>query len=350
MVTLGLQLKHNEMKKILFIGGFILAIFSSCSNKTLSFPNYKYTTVYFAYQSPVKTMDLGDDIFDNTLDNAHKTTIMATLGGVYQNDKNVSISVSVDTSLCSNLYFDGVKNVIPMPSNYYTLPKDMSITIPSGSVMGGMEVQLTDAFFADPRSITNTFVIPLRMNAVTNADSILSGKSDLSKPDPRITGNWITVPKNYTLFAVKYINPLHGNYLRRGVEKLKDNAGDTTIVYHQQYVEQDQLCSLGTLSMTKDSVLLNAKLRGNVNQPFQLVVTAGNNNALTVANPSSAAYTISGTGEFVKDGDTWGAQKRDVLHLTYTVDFGTSQHTFTDTLVIRDRGVKFETFNPVVVN
>jgi len=37
-----------------------------------------------------------------------------------------------------------------------------------------------------------------------------------------------------------------------------------------------------------------------------------------------------------------------VLHLTYTIDFGTATPTFTDTLVLRDRGVKFETFNPVV--
>lgn len=351
MVTFGLQLKHNEMKRILFISCFILAIFSSCSNKTLSFPDYKYTTVYFAYQSPVKTLVLGNDIFDNTLDNAHKTTIMATLGGVYQNNKNVSISVSVDPTLCNNLQFDGTTNkVIAMPSNYYTLPKDMNITIPSGNVMGGMEIQLTDDFFADPRSITNTFVIPLRMNTVTNADSILSGKSDLSKPDPRITGNWITVPKNYILYGVKYINPFHGNYLRRGTEVLKDNTGDTTIVYHTQYVETDQLCSMGTLSMTKDSVLLNAKLRGNVNQPFQLVLSFDNKNACTISNPSAAAYTVSGSGEFVKDGDFWGDKKRDVLHLKYTVDFGTSTHTFTDTLVIRDRGVKFETFNPVVTN
>ena len=38
----------------------------------------------------------------------------------------------------------------------------MKIIIPAGKVMGGIEVQLTDAFFADPRSIKNTFVIPLK--------------------------------------------------------------------------------------------------------------------------------------------------------------------------------------------
>jgi len=336
------------MKKLLIASCFILTMYS-CSNKELSFPNYKYTTVYFAYQSPVRTLVLGNDVFDNTLDNEHKCSIMATMGGVYQNAKDVSIAVSVDPGLCNNLTFDqGGDSVIAMPSNYYSLPKDMTIHIPSGNVMGGMEVQLTDAFFADPRSITNTFVIPLVMTKVTGADSILSGKSDLGHPDPRIVGDWITAPRNYILYAIKYINPWHGNYLRRGSEAIKDNAGDTTVIYHTQYVETDQVCSMGTQSMSADSLLLNAKSRTNVDMPFQLQLIFDNNGKCDIKGQPTASYVVTGNGEFVKGGDSWGNQKRDVLHLKYTVDFGTSVHTFTDTLVIRDRGVKFETFVPFV--
>lgn len=62
------------------------------------------------------------------------------------------------------------------------------------------------------------------------------------------------------------------------------------------------------------------------------------------------AFTVSGTGALVKKGDTWGDEKRDVLYLKYQVNFGTTTHSFTDTVVMRDRGVKMETFNPVVVN
>lgn len=337
------------MKKILILSCFILTVCYSCSNKELSFPNNKYTSVYFAYQSPVRTLVLGNDIFDNTLDNEHKFTIMATMGGVYTNSRDISIDVSMDPALCNNLTFgQGGSNVLALPSNYYTLPKDMTIHIPSGSVMGGLEIQLTDDFFADPRSITNTFVIPLRMNAVKNADSILKGKSDLTNPDPRIVGNWTIAPKNYTLYAVKYINPWHGNYLRRGVEVIKDNTGDTNIVYHTQYVETDQVCSIGTKSLSGDSLLLNGKSRTNTDMPFQLQLTFDNSGKCDIKGLSSASYTVTGNGEFVKGGDSWGNQKRDVLHLKYTIDFGASVHTFTDTLVIRDRGVKFETFAPFV--
>jgi len=316
------------MKNFKFVVFILLLGLWSCSNKQLTFPDYKYTTVYFAYQSPVRTLDLGNDIFDNSLDNQHKCMIMATMGGVYQNTKDISIGISVDTTLSSHLLFgQGGSPVIAMPPDYYSLPKDMTVRIPSGSVEGGITVQLTDAFFADARSIRNTFVIPLRMNTVQNADSILVGK-------------------NTILYAIKYINPWHGNYLRRGAEKISDGAGDTTIIYHTSYVETDQVCSTGTLSLSTDSLLLNAKSRGNVNIPFQLLLTFDSNGKCSIGNPTSAAYTVSGGGEFVKGGDSWGNQARDVLHLKYTVDFGTSKHSFTDTLVMRDRGIKFETFVP----
>jgi len=337
------------MKKIILASGIIMTICSSCSNKKVDFPDYKYTTVYFPYQSPVRTLVLGDYIFDNTLDNEHKCEIMATMGGVYKNDNAVSINVSVDSSLCKNLEFAVGGKVLMMPSNYYSLPKDMTIEIPSGSLEGGLEVQLTDAFFADPRSITNTFVIPLHMNSVTGADSILKGKSLLDTPDPRLISDWSIPPKNYVLYAIKYINQWHGNYLRRGAEKVVDSTGsDTLISYHTPFVETDQLCSIGTLSLSTDSLNLNGTSRDGENIPFELLLAFDSKGKCSISGPSSAPYTVSGSGEFIKDGDSWGNQQRDVLHLNYTMNFGTSTHTFADTLVARDRGIKFETFHPIV--
>jgi hypothetical protein len=102
--------------------------------------------------------------------------------------------------------------------------------------------------------------------------------------------------------------------------------------------------------MTQDTMLLNAKNKGNVNVPFQLVFNFDNNGKFTISGPASATYTASGNGELVKKGDIWGNEKRDVLHMKYQVVFGTTTHNYTDTLVLRDRGVKFETFTPVVLN
>ncbi len=340
------------MKRLFLISFILLSLFTAC-NKDWQFPDYKYTTVYFPYQSPVRTIVLGEDIYDNTLDNQHKFSIMATMGGVYENKKDIALDVSVDNSLTQQLKFNTANgdSVFAMPGSYYIMPKDMKIVIPSGKLMGGMEVQLTDAFFADPRSIKNTFVIPLKINAVTNADSVLKGASSLPSPNRIKPADWSTVPKDYVLYAVKYINPYHGSYLRRGVDIVKgvgNAALDTTVVYHNTYVEKDQVVSLFTKSLTQDTISLNAKNIGNIDEPFRLLLNFDNAGKVSISAPASATYTVSGTGEFVKKGDSWGNEKRDVLHLNYQVSFGATTHSLTDTLVLRDRAVKFETFTPTI--
>jgi hypothetical protein len=346
------------MKKIILLSCIIPVICYSCSNKDSVFPDYKYITVYFPYQSPIKTLVLGEDIYDNTLDNQHKCLIMATMGGVYENKKEVSLSVVVDTMLARQLKFDAATgdNVVAMPDTYYSLPagKEHKIVIPSGKLMGGLEVQLTDAFFQDPRSIKNTFVIPLRITGVVNADSVLSGKSDLKDADRRNAAAWITQPKDYILYAVRYINPYHGTYLRRGIDNVKGAGGntalDTTVVYRAQYVEKDELCNMVTTSMNEVAVSLKTKNRGNTEVPFQLLLRFNDQGKCTIANPATATYAVTGTGELVKKGDMWGNEKRDVLYLQYQANFGTTTHVFKDTIVLRDRGVKMETFNPFITN
>jgi hypothetical protein len=341
------------MKKVFLILFVLVSILTAC-NKDWEFPDYKYTSVYFPYQTPVRTLVLGEDIIDNTLDNQHKFLIMATMGGVYENTKDITIGLSVDTSLASKLKFNAANGdqVIAMPENYYSLPKDKIIVIPAGKVMGGMEVQLTDAFFADPRSVKNTFVIPVKITSVTNADSILSGASSLTAPDRRKAADWSVAPKDFTLYAVKYINPYHGNYLRRGIDEVKGNGGntalDTTVVYRNAFVEKDEVASLFTRSLTQDTMSLNAKNKGNLNVPFRLILNFDATGKVVVTGPATAVYTVSGDGQFVKKGDMWGSEKRDVLYLKYQVVFGTTTHNLKDTLVLRDRGVKFETFNPVI--
>jgi hypothetical protein len=357
------------MKKLFLISFVLVAVFTAC-NKDWSFPDYKYTTVYFPYQSPVRTIVLGEDVFDNTLDNQHKFMVMATMGGVYENKKDVVLGIAVDPTLGAKLKFGTATgdSVYVLPANYFSLPKDAKITIPAGSVMGGLEVQLTDAFFQDPKAIKNAYVLPLKITSVSNADSVLSGRTDKASPDPRVAGDWVIAPKNFTLYAVKYINPYHGFYLRRGITEVKGNGGnttlDTTLDYRQPprtasgdlpprntFVEKDQVVSLVTTALDEVSVSLNTRNKGsNINVPFQAILKFNSQGAITVSAPAAATYTVSGTGTLVKKGDMWGEEKRDVLHLKYQVNFGTTTHSFTDTVVIRDRGVKFETFTPFVVN
>jgi len=321
------------MKKITFTFLILLAILTSCENQEVVFPDYEYQSTYFAYQYPVRTITLGEDIFDTSLDNEHKFQIMATTGGVYENKKDVSIGVRVNNELNQNLLFNpNGSEVKTMPDSYYKLTSDR-IVIPSGKLIGGVEVQLTDAFFADPLAIKNTYVIPLQMTTVENADSILTGK-------------------NFTLYAVKYVNPWHGFYLRRGKDVMEGKNGNTslnqTIVRHQQYVEKDEVIKLTTQSLSKVEVPVVFKDREGKNINTTLILTFDEQGNCTVST-NATNYTATGSGKFVKRGEkkSWGNTDRDAIYLNYKIDLEQMQVTSTDTLVMRNRGVAMETFVPV---
>src|ERR1044071_2775874 len=127
-----------------------LAIASVCTltacmkNNDINHPDFDYQTVYFGTQFPIRTVELGEDLFiDNSLDNQRKVLINATTGGVRQNNKDILLSFSVDPSLCDRLFFPtdkGGNKILPLPSNYYQLASNQ-IIIPKGSFLGGVEVQ-----------------------------------------------------------------------------------------------------------------------------------------------------------------------------------------------------------------
>lgn len=81
-------------------------------------------------------------------------------------------------------------------------------------------------------------MIPLRMTGVIGADSILQGEAAVADPVLTNNGHWTVQPKNFVLYAVKYVNPQHGEYLRRGVDQAVINGVSSQIVRHQQYVEK----------------------------------------------------------------------------------------------------------------
>lgn len=329
----------------LFLGLVVAtAMVTSCSNQDITYPDFDYQTVYFANQYPARTVELGEDLYvDNSMDNAHKITIKATMGGTQDNKKNVVVNFSVDTTLCSKIYFSSGAKVIPMPSSYYKLVSNQ-ITIPSGSVLGGVEVQLTDAFFADPLSLTNTYTIPLLMTSVQGVDSILRGQPVISNPNRCVDANWSIVPKDFVLYTVKYVNPWHGNYLRRGVDEITNTTTGvaSTAVRHAQYVEKNDAVKMTTTGMTTCTLPLSVKNSAGASVPYTLVLTFANDGTCTVTS-NSTGIDITGTGKFVSKGEknSMGGIDRDGLYLDYSVNFKSSNLTCStkDTLLVRDRAV-----------
>lgn len=335
----------KEKRTIFFKIAAVILILGSCENRDVEFPDFDYQTVYFANQYPGRTITLGeDDWVDVSLDNEHKAEIKATTGGVYKNKKNIVVNFKIDESLCDNLFFESGVAVKPMPSTHYKLSSNSNFTIPSGSIMGGVEVQLTDAFFADPLSLGRNYVIPMLMTSMQGADSILCGAPLVAEPDRCIASDWETTPKDFVLYAINYVNPWHGNYLRRGVDQIT-GAVNKTNVRHAMYVENDQLVSINTKSLKEATLPLTIMDNSGVDLPFTLQLNFAENETCTVSG-TTASYEVTGTGKYVKKGDKLGGKDRNVLYLDYTVKFPALDQTYAtkDTLVVRDRGVGPEYF------
>ena len=338
----------NKTNKIYLVLAVFAAILNSCKNSDITFPDFDYQTVYFASQYPVRTLELGEDLYvDTSIDNEHKVEIKAATGGVYSNGNNIVIDFNVSELICNNLYFkESGKPVVPMPSSYYKLASN-KIAIPKGSFLGGVEVQLTDAFFNDPLSLSNNYVIPLIMTNVQGADSILLGSPTVDNPDRCIDSDWTVKPRDFVLYAIKYVNPWHGNYLRRGVDQITGANGVSTSVRRESNVERDELVTVKTNSLTKSILPLTIKDSGGSNVNFELTLTFASDETCTVSG-STNVFEVSGSGKFIKLGEknSIGGKDRNALYLDYSVNFKNLnlQYATKDTLVVRDRAVSPEYF------
>ena len=139
------------------------------------------------------------------------------------------------------------------------------------------------------------------MTGVQGADSILQGKAVVANPMLTNSGDWSVQPKNFVLYAVKYVNPWHGEYLRRGVDQAVINGVSSQLVRHQQYVEKDEKVNITTESLKDNILSLSTKdAQGNLfNYNLSLTFTEDGN--CTVGSTSDDLI-ISGTGKFVKKG------------------------------------------------
>jgi len=339
--------------KYFYICLSLFTLTSCLKNAAITYPNFEYQTVYFANQYPIRTLELGEDLFvDNSLDTAHEVEIEATIGGTRDNANNVTISYQVVDSLCNNLYMSGTNTkVIPMPSSYYQLLSD-NIVIPQGSILGGVKVKLTDAFFADPAAVQNTYAIPLVMTHIEGADSILQGTSSLDNPDRRIDGDWSVQPKDFVLYVIKFVNKYNGNYLRHGKDVItfQGNTQAFDTVRHTQYVESNEVDGLTTLSLTQTNFPLIYKDAGGNNIYCNLLLNFNSDGTCSVTS-GTTGITATGSGKFVSKGEinSWGNQDRDAIYLNYNVTIANKlTASTTDTLVLRDRGVSPAYFTPVI--
>lgn len=336
------KMKLKSVAALLFVS-FALCL-SACKNQPTDFDDYGTTAVYFPYQTPIRTIILGNyDAGINDNDNNHCFEIGASMSGVYTNETDRLVYFSVDETL-----LDNVANVEAMPADYYTIETSSPAVISVGDTKGRILVQLTDKFFEDLKSVDNivysvNYVIPIRMTGCEGFDYIISGEAAVEDPCITVADHWDVLPKNYTLFGVKYINKYSGYYLRRGSDERTAADGTTSeVVYQEEYVEYDELTLLTTYDFTTVDYTNRIRRDGDTDEgTLALKLQFDDEDKCEV----TMGGVVIGSGSFVEDGDEWGGNDMDVIYLdySYTSDSGDLHHV-QDTLVVRDRNVVFETF------
>jgi hypothetical protein len=303
------------------------------------------------------------------------------MSGVFENqrDRRVFFELAPELIDANVLGVDSV-NVQILPASYYTIEQESPVTIPAGSINGRIPIQLNEAFFNDPLSLAGKnethYVIPLKITDYEELDSLLTGVPIVDNPIKIKADDWNPAPKDFTLFGIKYMNEYEAIYLRRGEDKIVGSSDvftvatgetvsqpiDTASVYRAEFIEKDEITQLTTSGRNSD-LYTNRVRRGAIasTDNVNLNLTFDDNGNITITNVEGDKYTVTGTGTYVEDGDEWGGIKRDVIYLEYQYsdvqvvdEFFFGQlfrrstldlfHTVNDTLVIRNRDVKFEEF------
>ena len=309
----------------------LMASFTACENGDQTFDDYEGgTTAYFAYQSPVRTIVLGDDEYDTTLDKAHKLKILATFGGSY-NGRNATVNVAVDNSLCDNLTFADGTPVKAMPKEYYQLSTTAFNF--NGGMQGGTEVQLTDAFFKDPDAVKNTYVIPLVMQNQTGFDRIATGTLKEGKTGSRTNASiWETAPRDYVMYCVKYQNKYSGWWLTNH-NTSTDNIEKASQV---QITTRTLNSSVYTVEFQEGSKILKA----------DLLLTFDDKENCTITSLTEGVKA-TGSGSWADNGiHSWNNKDRDLMELNAEITFaGGVKKNLNEKLVWWRSGVSKEEFS-----
>lgn len=309
----------------------LMASFTACENGDQAFDDYEGgTTAYFAYQSPVRTIVLGDDEYDTTLDKAHKLKILATFGGSY-NGRKATVNVAVDNSLCDNLTFADGTPVKAMPKGYYQLSTTAFNF--NGGMQGGTEVQLTDAFFKDPDAVKNTYVIPLVMQNQTGFDRIATGTLKEGKTGSRTNASiWETAPRDYVMYCVKYQNKYSGWWLTNH-NTSTDNIEKASQV---QITTRTLNSSVYSVEFQEGSKILKA----------DLLLTFDDKERCTITSLTDDV-TATGTGSWADNGiHSWNNKDRDLMELNAEITFaGGVKKNLNEKVVWWRSGVSKEEFS-----
>lgn len=304
------------MKKVLCVL-ILLTILSSCYDNYLN--DYPYNSVYFVYQTDVRTLVVGEGM---------KVKIGVTLGGIKENviDRNVVIAVNNDLitpEILSTMKngasyikdaVSSVNTLLPLPSNYFTLSGN-NIVIKAGQHSGSVDLKADSAnFLADAATLIATYAIPV---SITQAEADSVPKS-----------------KKYSVIGLKYENMLFGNYWHGGVTTVKDASGNktNTINYYTTIpTPENKIWKLITVAPNK---LTTNGYSEKVTNKGEIVLTLDGTN-ITVSSATGSTVTVEPDASSTFNKARLLQERK--IFLSYKYVIGTDTYYAQDTLTFRNR-------------
>ena len=310
----------NDMKKILFSA---LKVFVICAVFTgytgCKFDDYElqypYTSVLFTYQDYVRNIVVGEGL---------KFNAGIVLAGVVDNKSDRTVQFEIDNTLVPD-YMQLEEGVSILPPAYYTLGHPSEIIVPAGQLKGYLPIEMDSvAFLSDPKSITGEYLLPIRLVASADVDSIV--------PD-----------KSYVRVSVSYFGKQHAYYHYSGnFYKIMDGVVYDFKTFSYIWTENESKRFIKTVGPTKFSmvaddrntgdplnILTGSNVTGRVSF-FINVEPAGT--SATIETDAASPYDVRPSGTSSYDSDT------RTFHLEYewTIDDGTVCRVEED-LVFRNR-------------
>lgn len=307
------------MMKRIFLYLFLLVAMSSCYEDYIK--DYDYSSIYFPYQTDVRTFVVGEG---TTIE------IGAALGGVTQNIKDRTVNFMLDNTLITQDILTTMKSgpgyiknsvssvseLLPLPANYYTLSNTSEMVIKTGQHSGAVAMKIDSALFLfDPATIKATYVLPFYITGA-DADSLVQAK-------------------RYAIVGIKYENMLFGNYWHGGVTTVKDNSGNVvkTIKYYTTIPSPEN--KIWTLTTVAPNALVTNGYSDQTTSKGEMKLTL-NGSSIVISTNSGSSYAVEPDGESSYNSAKLLQNRKLVLKYKYVNSDGNTCFA-QDTLTFRNR-------------
>lgn len=306
------------MKKIVMLLS-LLCMMTSCYEEYIK--DFENDGIYFAYQTNVRTFVVGEGM---------KIEVGAALGGVMENTKDRQVEYKFDTGLITPDILNTMKNgltyikesvadveqLLPMPTDYYTVSDASKMIIRKGQHMGAVVIRPDSAkFLSDPATLQATYALPFYIIRA-DADSILESK-------------------RYAVIGLKYENMLFGNYWHGGVTVVKDASGKVVkeIKYYTSIPAPES--KVWTLKTMAPFILETNGLSDNADTG-SMRIELKPDGKIVVSKSSVSGMEVLPDGESSFNRAKLLQDRKIFLSYKFKNDDGTTSYA-TDTLTFRNR-------------